>query len=118
MNDRDVGIVQRILRHIDHALLHKGGMDYAAFSQNITAASACAFEIMQIGELASLLSDEIQNRNPDIPWKNIRGMRNRLVHDYENINLMVLWDTVNTDLPELKRQMERLNSGFIFNVPL
>ena len=48
-----------------------------------------------------------------IPWKSIKGMRNRIVHDYENVDLSVLWGTIKESLPELKEQLEDiiLNNG-------
>ena len=47
----------------------------------------------------------------NIPWKSIRGMRNRIVHDYENIDLSVLWGTIKESLPELKDELKDI----IFN---
>ena len=63
---------------------------------------------MQIGELAKELSDDIQNQNPALPWKGIRGMRNRIENDYKSVDYKVLWDTVQTSLPELKVQLTEL----------
>jgi len=106
MRDKDKRIIQRMLQRIDYASEHKNSMDYAEFSENVTVSSACAFEVLQIGELATELNEEILNQVSDIPWKKMRSMRNRLVHDYENVDLRILWDTLNNDLPDLKRKLE------------
>ena len=67
--------------------------------------SACAFTVSQIGELAKDISAATQEGYSNIPWKSIRGMRNKIVHDYENIDLAVLWGTITKSLPELVNQI-------------
>lgn len=61
-----------------------------------------------VGEAASRVDDEIRQAHPAIPWQDIVGMRNRLVHGYFDIDLRLVWDTVGTDLPELIGQLEGL----------
>lgn len=68
--------------------------------------SACAFSVSQIGELAKDISSSTQEEYTDIPWKSIRGMRNKIVHDYENIDFAVLWGTITKSLPELLKQID------------
>ncbi len=57
-----------------------------------------------IGEVATKIMDrypDFADRHPTIPWRNIRGMRNRIAHGYFDINLEVVWETVETALPDL-----------------
>ena len=61
-----------------------------------------------IGEAASKLSVETRVRYPDIPWPQIIGMRNRLIHAYFDINLDLMWDTLKEDLPSLIQILERV----------
>ena len=61
-----------------------------------------------VGEAANRLSIEDQSRYPSIPWKEIIGMRNRLIHGYDAVDLDVLWDTVRIDLPQLIEELERI----------
>ncbi|MDE0006169.1 MAG: DUF86 domain-containing protein [Rhodospirillaceae bacterium] len=61
-----------------------------------------------VGEAASRVDDEIRQAHPAIPWQDIVGMRNRLVHGYFDIDLRLVWDTVGTDLPELIGHLEGL----------
>ena len=70
--------------------------------------SATAFVLGQIGELAKEISSEVTTAYPEIPWKGMRGMRNRIVHDYENVDLAMLWDVIANDLPELLTQIGTL----------
>lgn len=61
-----------------------------------------------IGEAASRISKEYQENNPQIPWSAMIGMRNRLVHAYFDINLNVLWQTTQEDLPLLVNELNKL----------
>ena len=108
MKDKDIQILSKILTYIDDIALFSSGMGSESFMQDKKTTSACAFGIMQIGELAKELSDDIQNQNPNLPWNGIRGMRNRIAHDYKNVDYTILWDTVQTSLPELKDQLTEL----------
>jgi len=63
---------------------------------------------MVIGEAAIQILDEYPEfaaRYPDVPWKQMRGMRNRMAHGYFDLNLDVVWDTVQQALPKLERQI-------------
>ncbi len=65
---------------------------------------AVIMSLVIIGEVATKIIDrypEFADRHPKIPWRNIRGMRNRIAHGYFDINLEVVWDTVQTALPDL-----------------
>lgn len=54
-----------------------------------------------VGEAANRLPAEMQDKNPQVPWKLIIGMRNRLIHGYDDIRYDILWDTVQKNIPEL-----------------
>jgi len=62
------------------------------------------------GEAATQISEEFRASRPDIPWATIRGMRNRLIHAYADVNVGLVWSTVISDLPELVRILETLLS--------
>ena len=61
-----------------------------------------------VGEAASRVSAETRELHPEIPWREIVGMRNRLVHAYFDVDLRLVWDTVHGDLPSLIAQLELL----------
>lgn len=66
------------------------------------------YYIQIAGEAANQLSDIMKTRHPEIPWKGIIGMRNVLVHQYFGLDLDEIWDTVSTDLPLLKAEIQKL----------
>lgn len=67
-----------------------------------------AFSLAQIGELSGRVSKELQEAYPDVPWKQIKGMRNLIIHDYTGIDLRIIDDTVVHDIPKFKQQIDRI----------
>ncbi|NOS67096.1 MAG: DUF86 domain-containing protein [Candidatus Peribacteraceae bacterium] len=65
-------------------------------------------QISVIGEASSKLSAEVKDRHSEIPWKKIIGMRNIVVHDYSQIKLDRVWETVEEDLPELSKAVQEV----------
>lgn len=61
-----------------------------------------------IGEAAKGISPEFRKAHPDVAWKKMAGMRDRLVHGYFDVNLDVVWETVRDDLPALIEQLEKI----------
>ncbi len=61
-----------------------------------------------IGEASNRLSDELKNRFPDLPWEKMRGMRNILIHMYDEIDLNIIWDTINKDIPKLNTHLMKI----------
>jgi uncharacterized protein with HEPN domain len=108
MSDRDRGILLKIEKYILDAGNYTAEMDYDSFSNDSKTISATAFVLGQVGELAKEISPDMTAAHPGIPWKGMRGMRNRIVHDYENVDLKILWETIRDDLPALLSQIRAL----------
>ena len=69
---------------------------------------ACVFNLMQIGELSkTALSDEAKAGITTIPWKQLYGMRNRIVHGYSGVDMRIVWDTIHDDLPVLQDEIKQ-----------
>ncbi len=83
-------------------------MTFDAFMRDRKTIAASAFCISQIGELAKDVSESAQSVYPQIPWRSIKGMRHRIVHDYENVDLAVLWGTITKSLPTLIENIDSL----------
>jgi len=59
-----------------------------------------------IGEASTKVSIEFKQQHKEIPWQQMKGMRNRLIHDYDNVDLNVLWNAVKYNLPELMEKLK------------
>ena len=82
-------------------------VSYSELKNNIMLQSAILYQFMVIGEAAGNISKEFQNNHQDIPWGEIIGMRNKLIHHYFGVDLEVVWETVHDDLPELERLIKK-----------
>ena len=108
MNARDKVILSKITKYIQDVFAYTSGMDFQQFMADAKTTAATAFAIGQMGELANSISDELRMAHADIPWKGLRGMRNKIIHDYENVDFTMLWQTIIEDLPNLHEQLQRL----------
>ncbi|KKQ34955.1 MAG: hypothetical protein US50_C0030G0012 [Candidatus Nomurabacteria bacterium GW2011_GWB1_37_5] len=76
---------------------------FDSFLEDKAIQDAIVFQIMQIGENSKLLSDEFKRSKSEIPWRLIAGMRDKIAHDYFDVDLKQVWSVVKDDLPELKK---------------
>jgi len=79
------------------------------FLNNYLVQDAVIRRIEVIGEASSRISKESKQRYSHLPWKEMKGMRNLLIHEYDDINLDEVWNTVKTELPTLIKQIQELN---------
>lgn len=91
----------------DKAVRAAQGRVRADLETDFVLAAALERLVEIIGEAASHVTPDTQRTVPDLPWKEIVGMRNRLVHGYAAVDQDVLWDVVHNDLPELIAQLDR-----------
>ena len=80
----------------------------SAFPTDEKLVEACVFNLSQMGELANRVEDAFADAHPEIPWRYIYGLRNRIVHDYEGVNLVLIWQIIRDDLPELVEKLDRI----------
>ena len=68
--------------------------------------------IVQIGELVSRMDEGFTSRYEDIPWKQMKGLRNIYAHDYERIDNDMIWETITEDIPSIREKLERVSACF------
>lgn len=109
MNNKDRQVLEKIYNHVTSVLNYcekcRGLDEFQADAMRI---DACVFNLMQIGELAKVsVTDEFKETVTTIPWKQLYGMRNRIVHGYSGVDMSIVWDTIHEDLPLLKTEIEK-----------
>lgn len=107
--------VNRLEDWLDHirqaageAIEFTAGTDREGFSRDRRTQQAVTMSLVIIGEAATKIMDacpEYANAHPEVPWRAMRGMRNRIAHGYFEIDLDLVWDTVATALPDLLSQL-------------
>jgi uncharacterized protein with HEPN domain len=105
---RDDATLLDILRAARLALEFRGQLDKASFLTDLKTQAAVLHELLVLGEAVKRLSDDFRDGHPDVPWKAIAGMRDRLLHGYDDVDLELVWKTVNEDLPALVVRLEAL----------
>jgi uncharacterized protein with HEPN domain len=84
------------------------GMSFAEFQVDLRTVRAVLYSLAIIGEAAGSLLPEVEALYPEISWLDVRGMRNIIIHEYFQVDLEIVWETVQTDLPQLLRQLKSL----------
>ena len=110
MKSKDVIILKKMIKYcldIEY-LLKQYEQSFEKYQKEISFQYACNMCIIQIGELVSRLSEETMEENRKIPWRAIKAMRNLHAHDYENVDLEIVWNTLTEDIPVLKEQLENM----------
>lgn len=83
-------------------------MDKVTLAKDVKTQAAILYEIIIMGEAVKRLSNEFINEHPEISWGEIRGMRNRLTHEYDKVDINIVWDTIQNDIPEFLAAIEPL----------
>ena len=97
----DMGYVMRIREAAVALVEHVGDHTQASFEADRKTRSAVLYEIVVIGEGAKWLSPEFRTRHPGVPWKQIAGMRDRVVHSFDEVDLQLVWDVAQDHAPGL-----------------
>jgi len=94
-----------MLNYCDNPVKYCAGCGYDDFVLNELYLTFSVFSLSQLGELSTRLDRKFVERHPDISWQALRGIRNRIVHDYDGVKYTVLWDVLTHDIPMLKQQL-------------
>jgi uncharacterized protein with HEPN domain len=86
----------------------KRGLDKAGFLNDLKTQAAVQHGLLILGEAVKRLSAEFRQRHTSIPWKSISGMRDRLIHGYDDVDLEVVWKAVDEGVPRLLAEVEPL----------
>ncbi|MEA3488512.1 MAG: DUF86 domain-containing protein [Euryarchaeota archaeon] len=103
---RDKGHLLDILEAAEIALTYVRGMSREDFLDDLQCQDAVIRRLEIIGEAARRTSSKTQNTFPDLPWSDMIGMLNMMIHEYDGVDLYIVWETVNTDLPPLIEVIE------------
>ena len=104
---RDKERLEHIIAAIDRVARYTKDKSFNDLLDDDMMYYAVVKNIEMMGEAANMLTAEFQNSHPDTPWKMVKGMRNYIVHEYFQIDNVVVWDVVTNELPSLREQITR-----------
>ncbi len=100
--------IQDMIEFAEKVLSYTEGLDQDAFFANGLTYDATLRNLELIGEAATHIPNEVREAHPDIQWRNIIGTQNRLAHGYLGIDNDVIWDIIQTDVPNLLLELQNL----------
>jgi uncharacterized protein with HEPN domain len=86
-------------------------ISYAEFIEDKKTVNAVIRSLEVIGEAAKRIPDEIRIKYPNIPWKRMTGMRDKLIHEYSGVDLEIVWTVIKEELPQLKPMIKEVISS-------
>ena len=107
---RDVIHLADIIKSARMIRDYVSGTTHQDFLANTQLQDSVIRRLEIIGEAAGRVSQQFRDENPDIPWSEMRGMRNWVIHRYDDVDMDVVWETVDQDIPRLIAQLEGLVS--------
>ncbi|HWN43249.1 MAG TPA: DUF86 domain-containing protein [Thermoanaerobaculia bacterium] len=108
---RDDAVLLDMINAAQKIVDFKQGMDRQDFLQDAKTQSAVLHQLMILGEACKRLSIVTRDRAPQIPWRLIAGMRDNLIHEYDDVDLEEIWKTADRDVPALMKELRRLSGA-------
>lgn len=100
--------IEHILQSIDSINIYLADKDHRSFSEDYLTQDAVVRQLEIIGEATKRISIGLRDLNPDIPWSDMAGMRDILIHDYIDIDIDIVWKTATESIPDLVTLLKNL----------
>ena len=101
-------VIDKMIEIIEKIQGYMADYDEQSFEENDMLVDACVFNLGQLGVTANKIDDDFEEKHAEIPWRQIYGLRNRIVHDYEGVNLKLIWEIISEDLPDLLEKLKKM----------
>lgn len=114
-NKNDKYYLEKIITDLKFVIEHTNGKSKDEIEDNDLLVDSIMFRIIQIAENNNRLSDDFKKKHDEIPWTAIKGMRNRIVHDYGVVSMVVVYDTITLWIPQMYEKMLAISFDDIDN---
>jgi uncharacterized protein with HEPN domain len=100
--------IEDMIDAMEKAEIAVAGVDYERFAADFMINFVVVRALEIIGEASKRLPMSLRDQYPTIPWKDMAGMRDRIIHGYDNVDLHIVWDVVAREIPYLKPQLRQI----------
>ena len=100
--------IRHIIDEIDYILSQISDTDFDSFLRDGTLKRAFVRSLEIIGEASKKLPEDVKARQPDIEWRKVTGMRDKLIHDYFGVDYTIVWDVATNKLPDIREKLQAL----------
>jgi uncharacterized protein with HEPN domain len=104
-------LLEDMLLSMEKVTSYIGTMDKDSFVKVARTADAVVRNLEIIGEAASRIPEDFRTIHPQIPWRRVVGLRNRVIHEYFGVDLAIVWSVVTDDLPPMKSAVKQIVDG-------
>jgi uncharacterized protein with HEPN domain len=104
--------VEDIIDAMDKAEAMLSSADFETFEEDYQLNFAVVRALEIVGEATKRLPESLRQQYPDIPWREMAGMRDRIIHGYDAVNLRIVWETVKKRIPEIKPKIQQILADF------
>ena len=106
----DLQRIEHMIETADSLLQFSANLTLVEYAASLEKQYAVKFAFVMLGEDAARISDDIQNKYPDIPWRNIKGLRNIVAHAYNKTDDEIIWGTVTNDIEPLRKRLLQIKT--------
>ena len=100
--------LEHIEQNLKRIILYASGITEEEFLENIQLQDACIRQIEIMGEATKRISEIFKGSHPEVPWKDMAGMRDKIIHDYLDVDLNIVYQTIAVDIPTLLPVIEKI----------
>jgi uncharacterized protein with HEPN domain len=112
MSHEFLDFVEDILDAMDKAEVLVEDFSYREFEEDFRTNFAVIRALEIIGEATKRLPMSLREQYPEIPWTGMAGMRDRIIHGYDTVDLQIVWDVVQQDIPEIKPRIQQILADY------
>lgn len=98
--------IQKIVTDIEFIIVHTAGLTIEQLEDNEVLVDSVMFRLIQVSENSDKLTESFKEQHKEFPWRAMKGLRNRIVHEYGNVDMSVVYDTIQNDIPELLQNLK------------
>ena len=112
MSDEFLDWIEDILDAMEKAVVLLEGVTFDRFEADFRIHFAVVRALEIIGEATKRLPEEVRQRYPDVPWRGMAGMRDRIIHGYDTVDHQIVWDVVKRDIPQIEPRIRQILSDY------